>query len=150
FWTDGPYREELRRSLHVLWSRPNPGERVVPFLAERDGDPVGSAVLFEQSPVASLHGVGTVPGDRSRGIASSLVAAALDALDPGTVGAVVLATDSPRAAGRLDELGFTTLSEFEEYELPPGAHLAMPDPGPAQPPRWRPPRAPGGASTPSE
>ncbi len=119
FWTDGPYREELRRSLHVLWSRPNPGERVVPFLAERDGDPVGSAVLFEQSPVASLHGVGTVPGDRSRGIASSLVAAALDALDPGTVGAVVLATDSPRAAGRLDELGFTTLSEFVEYRAAP-------------------------------
>jgi hypothetical protein len=149
FWTDGPNREELRRSLDVVWNRPNSGERLVPLLAERDGVPVGSAVVLEQPPVASLHGVATVPDDRDHGIASSLVAFALGAPDPAIVGAVVFGTDASSAGPRLEPLGFSALRELVEYELPPDAALAMPDPGPAQPPRWRPPRTPAGSAGPA-
>jgi len=140
FWTDGPNREELRRALDVLWSHPNPGERLVPLLAERDGTLVGSSVLLEQPPAASLHGVGTAPTARGVGVGSSLVAHALGLVDLREVRAVVLGSDSPRAAARLGPIGFTTLRSYVEYELPPEAELTMPSPGPAQPPRWRPPR----------
>jgi len=140
FWTDGPHRPELRRALDVLWSHPGPAERLVPLLAERDGVPVGSAVLLEQPPVASLHGVGTSTDERGLGVASSLVEYALGVPEPATVGAVVLATDSRKSAPRPERLGFAVLHEFAEFELPDDAELTMPSPGPPQPPRWRPPR----------
>jgi hypothetical protein len=142
FWTDGPHREELRRSLDVLSNHPNPGERLVPLLAQRGNDLVGSAVLLEQPPVASLHGVASAPGARNRGVGTAMVTYALGLSEPKRVRAVVLGSDSPRAALPLGRAGFIWLREFVEYELPAWAQLTMPDPGPPQPPRWRPPRQP--------
>jgi ribosomal protein S18 acetylase RimI-like enzyme len=142
FWTDGPNRAELRRALDVLWNHPNPGERLVPILAEQDGTLVGSAVALEQPPVVSLHGVAVAPEARSRGMGTSLVAFALGAFDVTRTHAIVLGTDSSRAGERLGPIGFSRLREFVEYELPADAQLAMPSPGPPQPPRWRPPREP--------
>jgi hypothetical protein len=140
FWTDGPHREELRRSLDVLWNHPNPGERLVPLLAERDGRAVGSGVLYEAAPVASFHGVAMTPRDSSDVVSSAIVEYGLGLCDRSVVAAIALEGGTVGDAARLQNLGFTGVREMVEYELPVGAELTMPSPGPAQPPRWRPPR----------
>lgn len=144
-WTGDLERAELRRSLDVLWSHPNPGESVTPLLAELDGRAVGGAVLYEHDGVAGLHGVATVPGARGRGIATALVRHAATHGSGSKCGALVLSIDAPAIPRPLVELGFSLLGRYQEFDLPAGAGLTLPDPGPAQPPRWRPPRArPGG------
>lgn len=140
FWTEGPHRPELRRSLDVAGHHPNSGERLTLLVAERAGVPLGSAVVFERPPIASLHGIATVPDARGQGVASDLVTGARGLPFDAAVQAVVLASDSGRGATRLDELGFRVVREYTEYELPADAELTMPSPGPPQPPRWRPPR----------
>ncbi|MCI4325395.1 MAG: hypothetical protein L3K00_05910 [Thermoplasmata archaeon] len=139
-WTGEREHSEFRRSLDVAWNHPNPGDRFLPLLAEDEGASVGGAVVYEHDGVAGLHGVATVPGARGRGVATSLVAFASGVPEVRTSGAVVLASDSPKAIRPLEGLGFTVLRRFREYELPPDAALTLPDPGPPQPPRWRPPR----------
>jgi GNAT superfamily N-acetyltransferase len=147
-WMAERERPEFRRSLDVLWSHPNEGERVIPLLAEVDGVPVGGGVVYVYDGVAGLHGVATIPGSRGRGVASALVTRALGLSELETLGAVVLAVDSPAAERPLGALGFSALRRFVEYELPLGTELTLPDPGPPQPPRWRPPRNPGAAADP--
>jgi RimJ/RimL family protein N-acetyltransferase len=147
-WAEGVVRDELRRALEVLERRPNPGERCRSLAAQDDGRPVGTAVLYEHDGIAGLHGVATVPDRRGEGIATALVQEALALLssEPATV--VVLASDSPAATRPLESLGFARFQEYAEYELPADAQLSLPDPGPPQPPRWRPPRRPPGEPTP--
>jgi hypothetical protein len=142
FWTDGPHRAELRRAIEVAWTHPNPGERLVPLLAESDGDLVGSAIVLVEDSVASLHGLAARPGPNPSGIISSLIGLAPRLPETQDTGAVVVAADRVSVESQLIGLGFHRLRRFVEYELASDAQLTMPDPGPAQPARWRPPRTP--------
>jgi hypothetical protein len=140
-WAAGTVREELRRSLEVLERHPNPGDRTRALVATRDGELLGTAVLHESGDAVGLHGVTTVAGERGRGVATALVTEALSMLADRPGRSVVLASDALAVSKRLAELGFAPVLEYAEYELPTDAQLTLPDPGPAQPPRWRPPRA---------
>ncbi|MCI4322076.1 MAG: hypothetical protein L3K05_07220 [Thermoplasmata archaeon] len=142
FWTDGPHRAELRRALEVAWSRPTPEERLIPLLAESEGESVGSTVVLVRDAVASLHGLAARPGSHAAGVLSSLLSLALRLPETQEMGAVVVASDRVSLESQLTRSGFVPLRRYVEYELAADAQLTMPDPGPAQPARWRPPRAP--------
>ncbi|MCI4328724.1 MAG: GNAT family N-acetyltransferase, partial [Thermoplasmata archaeon] len=142
-WTEARGKGEVRRAIDVLWNHPNPDEAATPLLAEIDGRTVGGGVVYEHGGVAGLHGIGTVAATRGKGVATALVTHALSLPSVARCEAVVLGTDSSRAIAHLEPLGFAVLQEYAEYELPVGAELDLPDPGPPQPPRWRPPRSAG-------
>jgi GNAT superfamily N-acetyltransferase len=139
-WAEGPGRPEFRAAVDVTWHHPNPGERLVPFVAERRGRVASAALRYDHAGTAGLHCVTTRPSDRGQGAASALVAGALDpnAFSPETVR--FLFADSARLERRLRGLGFVPARAFREYALPLHADLALPSPGPMTPPRWRPPR----------
>lgn len=140
-WTEDRGRDEIRRAIDVLWNHPNPGEAATPILAEIDGRTVGGGVVYAHDGVAGLHGIGTVAELRGKGVATALVTHALSLPSVAKCGAVALGTDSAQAIAHLQPLGFAVLRQYAEYELPAGAELDLPDPGPPQPPRWRPPLA---------
>jgi GNAT superfamily N-acetyltransferase len=140
-WAQGTVREELRRSLEVLERHPNPGDRTRALVATRKGELLGTAVVHESGEQVGLHGVTTVEGERGRGVATALVSEALALLSDRPGRPVVLASDALEVSRRLAELGFAPVLEYAEYELPTDAQLTLPEPGPAQPPRWRPPRS---------
>ena len=139
FWTHEGERDEFRRSLEVAVHHPNPGERLVPLLASQGGSPVAAALAFTRDGVTEVHAVATQPRDRGQGIATALVARA--AHGPASDGARVVAilASTPRLGVRLAPLGFREVARVTEYELPAGADLRLPPPGPPGPPRWRPP-----------
>ncbi len=140
FWSTPEERPEFRTALDIAWSHPNPHEAMAPLLATLNGDPVASALVYRYRTSAGLHAVATQPSARGRGAASELVAFAR-AHDP--VGSGVrysIFADSRRLESRLEQLGFRPAREFQEYDLPHDAALAIPAPGPAGPPQWRPPR----------
>jgi Acetyltransferase (GNAT) domain len=143
FWADGRERPELRAALDVAWHHPNPHERLVPLLARLGGDPVSAAVVYRHRSAAGIHFVATRLSARGQGAASAVVDFALRESPAGEVAVHGIYADSPRLEGRLRRLGFSPARSFVEYELPRSAQLALPDPGPPTPPRWRPPR-PGG------
>jgi len=139
FWTAERERPEFRAALDVAWNHPNPHEQLVPLLAWGDGEAVSAALLYRFRGTAGIYGVATRPAARGRGAASELVRFA-------TAGGLLEAAqysifaDSERLEQRLTSLGFSPARSFREYELPANAELAIPAPGPASPPRWRPPR----------
>jgi hypothetical protein len=140
FWTSERERPEFRAALDVAWSHPNPHEHLEPLLGFRDGEAVSVALLYRYRSSAGIHAVATRLPARGRGAASDLVRFALRH-DP--VGAGVrysMFADSARLVQRLQGLGFRAARSFQIYELPSDATLAIPPPGPAGPPQWRPPR----------
>jgi GNAT superfamily N-acetyltransferase len=143
FWADGRERPELRAAIDVAWHHPNPHERLVPLLASLDGESVSAALVYRSRSAAGIHFVATRPSARGRGAASAVVDYALRERPAGEVALVTLYADSPRLEARLRRLGFVPGRSFVEYELPRGVALALPDPGPPTPPRWRPPRSAG-------
>jgi GNAT superfamily N-acetyltransferase len=140
FWAETREREELRRCLEVLWTHPNPPERVVPLLAVEGGRPVASALLHAFRGVAGIHAVGTQPDARGRGAASAIVAWALASGLLPDGGTVAIWTDQERTRARLERLGFAELARWRVYELDPGAELHLPPVPPSSGPLWRPPR----------
>lgn len=140
FWVSPQEGEEFRRGLEVAWTHPNPGESIVPLLAHRGSEAVGCALLYAFERSLGIHAVATRPAARGQGVASALVAVALAREIPPDAASVSIESESPRLERRLAALGFSTAGRWAAYELPPDAHLALPDPGPPQPPRWRPPR----------
>jgi len=143
FWTSERERPEFRTALDVAWSHPNPHERLVPLLAFLGDEPVSAAIVYRYRASAGIYAVTTRPDARGRGAASDLVAFAL-AHDPAGAGLrYSIFADSERLERRLEKLGFRPARLFREYELPRDAELALPRPGPAGPPQWRPPRASG-------
>jgi hypothetical protein len=140
FWTNERERPEFRAALEVAWSHPNPGERLRPILAAEEGATVAAALVYEFAGASGIYAVSTQPGARGQGAASSLVryACSEEFTEPGTRTSIF--SDSSRLRGRLEGLGFRVATAFQEYELPRDADLAIPDPGPEGPPRWRPPR----------
>ncbi|HTT34684.1 MAG TPA: GNAT family N-acetyltransferase [Thermoplasmata archaeon] len=140
FWMEAKDRAELRRSLEVIWTHPNPDERLTPLLAFRGDRPVGAALVHAYSGVYAIHAVATRPDARGQGVASSIVDAARREIVP-SGRPVAIHADARRLVGRLGLLGFAVAREFRVYELPEDAELSLPRPGPAGPPRWRPPRA---------
>lgn len=139
FWTSYRERDEFRRALEVLWSRPNPDEQLEPLLALEDSHPVAAALLHRYRGIAAIHAVATQPGARGRGAATALVAEALRIASPES-GPAVIHSDYAPLDRRLGVLGFTRSRRFIVYELPADARLELPSPGPPGPPRWRPPR----------
>ncbi len=144
FWTDERERPELRAALDIAWHHPNPHERLVPLLATLGGEPVAAAVAYRYRSAGGIHFVATRPSARGQGAASALVAYALAERPLGPEAFLSIFADSARLQRRLGRLGFAPARSFVEYELPRDAELALPDPGPPTPPRWRPPR--GGAT----
>jgi hypothetical protein len=140
FWTGEREGDEFRRSLEVTWAHPNPGESLRPLFVERGGTVVGAALFYESHGVAGIHAVSTQPSERGRGAATSLVEAALRLRVQSPPGIVTVATEERFADRRLGSIGFRPIGSFAVYELPADVALSLPDPGPAQPPRWRPPR----------
>jgi GNAT superfamily N-acetyltransferase len=140
-WTAERERDELRRSLEVVVNHPNPGERLVPIFARRAGQFIGGAILYERGARASIQLTSTRPDARGQGIATELVRTAVEQAAADQVVQVVLLSEEPHLSARLAPLGFRIDGEFTEYVLPPDAELSLPSPGPAGPPRWRPPRA---------
>jgi len=140
FWTSDRERPEFRAALDVAWNHPNPNEELVPVLAFDADEAVSAALLYRYRTTAGIYAVATRPAARGRGAASDLVRFATAAdLVRGSRSYSIFA-DSPRLEQRLVTLGFRTVRSFREYALPPDAQLALPDPGPTGPPRWRPPR----------
>jgi len=140
FWTDEREREELARSIEVLVHHPNRGERLRPLIAQKDGEDVAAALLYASGATAGIHGVATEVRARGIGAASAIVAHALARSIPDGVETVGMIADHPRIARRLSTLGFREVAQLTEYVLPRDVELAMPNPGPATPARWRPPR----------
>jgi RimJ/RimL family protein N-acetyltransferase len=140
FWTNERERPEFRAALDVAWSHPNPPEQLVPLLAFRDDEPVAVALVYRYRDSAGIHGVATRPTARGRGAATDLVRFALAANVAGRGARYSIFADSARIQQRLERLGFRAARTFRVYELPAGAELAVPFPGPPAPPRWRPPR----------
>ncbi|MGA9839769.1 MAG: GNAT family N-acetyltransferase [Thermoplasmata archaeon] len=140
FWTSERERPEFRAALDVAWSHPNPHERLQPLLAFRGPEAVSVALVYRYRSAAGIHAVATRPAARGQGGASDLVrfVLATDAVGPGV--RYSMFADSERLARRLEQLGFRPARSFREYELPAGADLDLPAPGPVGPPRWRPPR----------
>lgn len=139
-WVGHPGRAELRSAVDVAWHHPNPGERLTPMVAVREGRIVSAALRYEEAGTAGLHFVTTRAVDRGRGAASALVGGALASGATAAGARPFLFADSARLEQRLGSLGFAPALSFREYELPSDAELAFPPPGAPTPPRWRPPR----------
>jgi hypothetical protein len=140
FWTSDQERPEFRAALDVAWSHPNPHERLAPLLAFRDGAAVSAALVYRYREYAGIYAVATRENARGAGAATALVRFALGSEPAGPVARYSMLADSPRLVQRLTRLGFSAARSFQEYELPAGARLELPGPGPIGPPRWRPPR----------
>lgn len=140
FWVGEFEGEEFRRGLEVACAHPNPGESMVPLLARSGGQPVAAALLYTFDRSLGIHAVATQPAARGQGAASALVAEALARHIPKDAASVSIESESPRLERRLESLGFAVAARWAAYGLPKDAQLALPDPGPPQPPRWRPPR----------
>lgn len=143
FWTDPGERPEFRTALDVAWAHPNPHEQLAPLLGFLQGEPVASALVYRYRTSAGIHAVATQPSARGRGAASGLVAFALEHHPAGPHVRYSIFADSARLEARLERLGFRRARLFQEYDLPAGAALEIPAPGPPLPPQWRPPRRPG-------
>jgi len=142
FWTAERERPEFRAALEVAWRHPNPHERLAPLLAFRNGEAVAAAIVYRYRSSAGIHAVATRPSARGQGAASDVVRYALGTDPVGKGVRYSIFADTPRLEERLRSLGFAPERSFVEFELPADAVLAIPPPGPAGPPNWRPPRAP--------
>ena len=111
------FREEVRRYVEVGMSHPNPGERVVPYVARKRGEPVSFGLFLAHPGASGLFAVGTATSAREQGCASALVAEVLRregarAADPLCISAEGQAPPRP-----LLELGFRPWATFEIFEL---------------------------------
>ena len=140
FWAAPKERPEFRTALDIAWHHPNPDERLLPIVQRDDAGVVGAALLYRYRHAAAIDLVGTRAASRGRGTASDLVRYALRARPQGGPVRFAMLADSGRLVDRLTALGFAPAAAFEEYELSAEADLALPEPGPPGPPRWRPPR----------
>ncbi len=138
FWASERERPEFRTALEVAWVHPNPHEELRPLFATLNGRVVSSAILYRFRTSAGIHAVATTPSARGLGAASDLVSYALRENPAGPGVRYSIFADSARLETRLEKLGFRRARVFQEYELPAGAELALPPPGPPGPPRWRP------------
>ncbi|MCI4358113.1 MAG: hypothetical protein L3J95_00905 [Thermoplasmata archaeon] len=142
FWGGPAERDELARAFDVLAFHPNPSESFVPLVARGDGTDVSSAILYSDGRVTGLHMATPAPGEDGMEAAIALAdharlnAAATDRLPVGTL------SGDRRLVTRLGQIGYRPIGERSEYVLPRDVELDLPRPGPATPPRWRPPRAP--------
>jgi hypothetical protein len=139
-WVGDSSRAEFRSAVDVAWHHPNPGERLLPLVALRGPQIVSAALRYDREGSAGLHFVTTRPGGRGQGAASALVGGAFAAGGGTGTRRPFLFADSERLERRLLALGFAPALSFREFELPPDVELDLPPPGPATPPRWRPPR----------
>jgi GNAT superfamily N-acetyltransferase len=146
FWTTERERPTFRAALDVAWSHPNPHERLRPVLVFREGEAVTAALVYRYRSSAGIHAVATRPTARGQGAASDLVRFVLGGDPVGRDARYSAFADSSRLVHRLETLGFSSARSFQEYELPPTADLTLTSPGPAGPPRWRPPRTPRAAA----
>ncbi len=140
FWTAPKERPEFRTAVDIAWHHPNPGEQLQPIVAVRSPELVSAALLYRHGPHAGIFLVSTAPPSRGQGAASELVRYVLRERPLGAEVRHVIFSDSTRLQRRLETLGFRPLSNQVVYELPADAELALPRPGPAGPPQWRPPR----------
>lgn len=140
FWTVAKERPEFRTAVDIAWHHPNPGERLLPVVAERGPELVSAALLYRHGSHAGIFFVSTATGARGQGAASDLVRYVLRERPLGLDARYAIFADSARLERRLETLGFRRALSFTVYELPAGAELALPRPGPPGPPQWRPPR----------
>jgi GNAT superfamily N-acetyltransferase len=141
FWAETREREELRRSLEVLWAHPNPCERVIPVLAFEGGAATSAAIVYGYRGLWGIHAVATQPSARGRGAASAIVAVTLSTIIPPSAAPVVISADHSRIRRRLEALGFHEIARERVFELDPAAQLALPPVPPSKGPLWRPPRS---------
>jgi GNAT superfamily N-acetyltransferase len=138
FWASTREREELRRSLEVLWNQPHPGELVIPLLAFADRRPVAGALLHAYRGTWGMHAVATQPSSRGQGAASAMVSATLDKLLPESAEALAMWSDEPRVERRLELLGLEAIGRYRVYELAAEAQMQLPPLPPSPGPLWRP------------
>ena len=139
-WADGREFVELRRQIEVGMNHPNPGEELVPFVANgRNGRVASAGLAYRRGNCLDIEAVTTVPPERGRGSATDLVAGILG--DPWGADAryVALRSAEPRLEHRLSPLGFELAARSAIYALDPAAELRVPI-GPSPGPLWRPPR----------
>lgn len=139
-WADERERPELRAALDVAVRFPNPAEELVPVVVRQSGSAIAAAAVFRDRDVGAIFGVTTQSEHRGRGTATALVESIVRSSPVGPVRQLVMWADSERLATRLGRLGFSEVARFRPFELPLEASFPIPAPGPATPPRWRPPR----------
>jgi GNAT superfamily N-acetyltransferase len=113
YWSVPEPERHMIERLNRWWSGArSPGRRFVAYI---DGRPVGKSFLnLEQLPVAGIYGVAAVPEARGRGVATSIMHAALDAA--ATAGATrVVLHSSPMAESLYRRVGFRDRCTFDVY-----------------------------------
>lgn len=139
-WAPSGDRAEFCRAVEVLADHPNPGERLEALVGRENGRTVASALVYVRDDRASVHAVTTEPDARGRGIATGIVAQACRRLVELGSPRTLLLSEVGRLEERLAPFGLHRVGHLEEYRLPTDVALVVPPPGPAAPPRWRPPR----------
>jgi hypothetical protein len=105
-----------KSSLEAIFGSARPGYRH--FVGRLNGEPVSSVSLFVDAKSVGVYWVGTVPTQRSRGLASATIASALrDGADVPQL-AVLHATDA--ATGIYQRLGFRPCAPIGVYVHRPG------------------------------
>jgi GNAT superfamily N-acetyltransferase len=139
-WTGDGERDVLRAAVEVAWHHPNPEEALTPWISGGTDRIHGGALVYRHRAGVGIYGVAVRPEARGRGSASALVTAILAGCAEPPTSSISIWSDSPRLDQRLRALGFEVARRFKVFELPEQAELALPPPGAAGPPRWRPPR----------
>ncbi|MGI0054976.1 MAG: GNAT family N-acetyltransferase [Thermoplasmata archaeon] len=133
---------EFASALDVLRNHPNPGERLVPIVAEHDGALLGSAFVYRCGETALVFGVTTVPDARGRGIASAMTDWVRRTRVAGPRLEYGIISEQSRLSRRLSRMGFVRVAAFRRYELAADADLSWaPGSSSAAGPLWRPPRS---------
>lgn len=110
---------EVVRCLQVAQTHPNPGERVAVYAVRGPSGLRSVALYLRQGGHAGLFAVGTRPEDRSRGLATELVAGVLRAEALPQAVPVVLSFEGPKPPAPLLRLGFEPLVSFDVFALAP-------------------------------
>lgn len=111
------YREEVRRYLEVGMGHPNPGERVVPYVARTGSGAVSFGVLLSHATGSGLYAVGTPTSERARGYASRLVAEVLRREAPRSPFPFCISAQGTTPPRPLLEMGFEVGQSFEVFEM---------------------------------
>jgi hypothetical protein len=144
-WAGPRERLELRRQLEVGMHHPNPDEEGSAFVAERtDGGLASAALAYQRGPCLDIEAVTTLPEERGRGAATSLVTGILDDPMARRSRFVALRSSEPRLETHLTPLGFEVAGRNVLYDLTEGARLTVPRTPSSGVPLWRPrPRSEG-------
>lgn len=140
FWVGPREAPELVSAFEILRHHPNPGEAVVPVLAFRGANGVGTGAVYAQGEGAFLFGVSTVPTARRRGVATAIIRWMLSHPPAGRAPFSAILSESLFLERPLRSMGFVPWGRWRLYDLAPNAELALPPVAASVGPLWRPPK----------